>query len=103
MFGAKRHPNRKWLKGASLDVWRRLSDHILGEEIHGLEVKDESGNVIKTPKWVQSVAYEVEVRRKAYASVRAGEGSLAHCLEEAWGDGNLRSRPSRRPRTRGQR
>jgi hypothetical protein len=71
-FVATKHCNRPWLKHFQIDVYRKLSDHVLGKEVAGLVVLGTDSAVLLKPSWLQVLRYDSEVRKHAYESIRAG-------------------------------
>ncbi|CAE8676146.1 unnamed protein product [Polarella glacialis] len=88
-FVATKHCNRPWLRGGGpggagaqtysaggatflIDVYRKLSDHVLGKEVAGLTVTASDSTVLLRPSWVQVLHYDSEVRKHAYESIRSG-------------------------------
>ncbi|CAE8672430.1 unnamed protein product [Polarella glacialis] len=88
-FVATKHCNRPWLRGGGpggagaptysaggatflIDVYRKLSDHVLGKEVAGLTVTASDSAVLLRPSWVQVLHYDSEVRKHAYESIRSG-------------------------------
>lgn len=72
-FIKSRHTTRAWLPSSAVDIFRRLSDHVLGSTIAGLRSADG-----RSPSWALVLGYELEVRKAAYRYVRDGE---AKCLQ----------------------
>ncbi|CAE8726071.1 unnamed protein product [Polarella glacialis] len=86
-FVATKHCNRPWLKHFQIDVYRKLSDHILGKEVAGLVVMASDSTVLLKPSWLQVLRYDSEVRKHAYESIRSGaQATISEAVESSCKD-----------------
>eukprot|EP00969_Alexandrium_andersonii_P242901 10730333-Alexandrium_andersonii.AAC.1 len=53
----------------------RFTDYVLGERVAGLCVRDPHGDILARAPWPQVLAYELELRKRAYELVRTGAHS----------------------------
>eukprot|EP00435_Cladocopium_sp_Y103_P026843 s3622_g6.t1 len=80
-----KHRNPVWLQGRLLDIYRQLSDHILGRHVAGLQLPGG-----QTPQWETVLKYELEIRKRAYEAVRQGdEPTLEAALTKAMKDSEV--------------
>ncbi|CAE8676182.1 unnamed protein product, partial [Polarella glacialis] len=86
-FVATKHCNRPWLKHFQIDVYRKLSDHVLGKEVAGLVVMASDSTVLLKPSWLQVLHYDSEVRKHAYESIRSGaQATISEAVESSCKD-----------------
>jgi hypothetical protein len=86
-FVSTKHCNRPWLKNFQIDIYRKLSDHILGKEVAGLAVTGADSMVILKPSWRQVLHYDSEVRKHAYECIRSGtQATIADAVEASCKD-----------------
>eukprot|EP00435_Cladocopium_sp_Y103_P023419 s974_g5.t1 len=80
-----KHRGRVWLQGNLIEAYRQLSDHILGRHVAGLQLPQE-----QKPKWETILAYEQEIRKRAYQWVRRGDvATLEEGLEKGIKDAEV--------------
>ena len=83
-------PNCFWLKDVTKDTFIDYTDYILGEEIAGLRIHDEEGNVIFRPDFKTVLNYEWQIRKKACRLVLHDHNTWAQALKAASKDTTVR-------------
>ena len=81
-----RHTNRPMLADLTPQLFQAYVGYLLGEWVYGLVGKDSDGTVIATPAWNQVLAYELQVRRRAWQLVVSEQVTFAVALKRAWND-----------------
>jgi hypothetical protein len=65
-----KHRSRTWLPSRLVDECRKLSDYILSKHVAGQQIMTNHG--VRTPAWQLVLAYDAEIRKRAYELVRDG-------------------------------
>ena len=86
-----RHPGRVWLKTVSVEIISEYCDYLLGEQVRGLEAKDQHDAVVARPIWALILSYEFQIR-KEMAKLILEDVDFAAALRRAWRDPELRER-----------
>ena len=90
-YARLKHPGRAWLADALPEAVADYADWLLGDQVRGLEAKDESGATISRPPWALVMKYESEVRKMQAKKINEG-ASYRTALKEAMADIALRDR-----------
>jgi hypothetical protein len=90
-YARLKHPGRAWLADALPEAIADYFDWLLGDQVRGLESKDEHGTTIGRPPWALVLRYEFEVRKLHAKKVNEG-ASFRTALREAMADTALRDR-----------
>ncbi len=90
-YAKLRHPGRAWLKTVTVEIISEYSDYLLGEQVRGLEAKDQYDSVVARPIWALVLSYEFQIR-KEMAKLILGGADFAAALRQAWKDPELRER-----------
>ena len=90
-YAKLRHPGRVWLKTVSVEIISEYCDYLLGEQVRGLEAKDQHDAVVARPIWALILSYEFQIR-KEMAKLILEDEDFAAALRRAWRDPELRER-----------
>ena len=92
---AIKHANRAYLQGICPDLFLQHVDYILSEEVMGLMGYDEHGQVVSAPSWALVLAYEWQLRKKAWRIVQDPTNPINNfpaALKAAWADSTTKER-----------
>ena len=59
-----KYPHKQVLQDAEPHHFQKFVDYIVGDQVHGLKVKDEEGNVLSFPAFSLILHYEHQVRKE---------------------------------------
>ena len=99
MMLTQRYPNRDVLKANDHDMWRLLSDYVLGPEVMGFEFKAPNGQIVGRPSWTQVLHYEFHIRKKALKTVNMKGTNLKDALMDAMTSEHLKNKEFLTPAT----
>ncbi len=85
-------PGRRMFDDLNKETFSDLLDHLLGEDIYGLKVEDESGGTMAQTTWKNLIRYEHELRKQAVKLVNRQGLPLAAALKQASADVELRTK-----------
>ena len=81
---ALKHSNRLWLKSSSLELWRKYTEHILGENVASNKATAQGQEF--GCSWEILLNYEFQIRKLACKKVLYEDKDVATALEEAMAD-----------------
>jgi hypothetical protein len=87
---AYKHSTRLWLKTTSQELWRKYTEHILGELVAGY--KTLVGGQEFSASWETVLSYEYNIRKLACKKVLYDDLDLAAALKEAMEDLQIKER-----------
>jgi hypothetical protein len=92
LFMATKFTNRAWLQGLTRNDFDRYTDHVLGKKVAAIQIGAPGGadSAPLRPPWSLVLAFEHQLRKKAFASVRDDGKTLADALRDACGDSELK-------------
>ena len=86
-----KHTNRTWLSTATPNIWLDHLDWVLGEDVHGFQVKLPNGQS-RRPDWQVVLSYEHQLRKEAVRRVLYEGEDLAAALIAARRNTELKER-----------
>lgn len=91
IFAKIRYPTRRELQDIGPGTFIRFVDYLLGEQVWGLEAKDEADRTVSKPSWKLLLSYQFQLLKAALRLVNDG-AKLGDSLEKAAKDINLKER-----------
>ncbi len=85
-------PGRKAFEGLAKETFDDLLDHLLGDQILGLKVENDAGDIVAQTTWRTMLRYEHELRKLAIKLVNRDGYSLAAAIKRASEDQELRTK-----------
>ena len=79
-----KHSNRLWLRTSSMELWRKYTEHVLGEKV--LNYKATAQGQDYGVSWEVVLNYEFQMRKLACRKVLYEDKDIATALEEAMTD-----------------
>ena len=70
------------MKTASQEVISEYCDYIIGEQVRGLEAKDQAGVVVARPQWSQILHYDFQIRKEMAKLIHGGADFAAALRQE---------------------
>ena len=87
-----KHSNRPYLQGLDTAFWSQHVEHMLGEEVRGLSVRNSSGAIAASTSWHTFIVYDQELRNKAFKLVNENGRTIREAMVEARNDNELRTK-----------
>ena len=92
MFLSLKHVNRQFLTSINPQLFEDYVSYLLSEHCYYLQGKSAEGFSIAGPSWQQLLIYELQVRRKAWATVQNQGMDFSAALRAAWKDPCVKER-----------
>ena len=86
-----RYPSKLWLTDMQPRIFDVHADFFCGENVMGLQAKNEDGVVVSTPSFQLCLSYDYQVRKEMGRLINQGE-SLKVALDKALKDTTIRER-----------
>ena len=87
-----KHSNRPYLQGLDTAFWSQHVEHMLGEEVRGLSVRNSSGAIAASTSWHTFIVYDQELRNRAFKLVNENGRTIREAMIEARNDNELRTK-----------
>ena len=84
MFLGLRHSNRAFLQGLNPQLFADYLEYLLGDFVWLLTAKSADGCTMGAPGWNQVIAYDYQIRKKAFNDVLTTGIPLKDALPAAW-------------------
>mgnify|MGYP007004416050 CR=1 FL=1 len=86
-----RYPSKRWLSDMQTRIFDIHADFFCGENVMGLQAKNEDGVVVSTPSFQLCLSYDYQVRKEMGKLINQGE-TLKVALDKALKDTTIRER-----------
>ena len=87
-----RHSSRPFFQGLDTAFWAQHVDHMLGEDVRGLSVRNASGTITASTSWHTFIVYDQELRNRAFRLVNESGRTIKEAMLEARNDNELRTK-----------